>query len=279
MRKLIFAAPLVLGLASLCPISSFAQSESATTAIASSNSLPETPPVRKGTTATPPLKPIGGKDSVLSRIGIGLRVSTLGPGAEVAYEVTRHINVGGGFNFFSLSENFTNGGVSYGGTVKLQSGDAHLDYFLWHSLHVSPGILFSNRSLLSATLGVPGGNTFSLSGTTYTSDSANPLAGRGALNFNNTVAPSILFGVGNLVPRDNHHFSVKFDVGGAYRGSPNVKLNFTGSVCDQNGANCQSAASYATFQNSVLAQQSKFNKDISALKFYPIIRLEFGFKL
>ena len=41
---------------------------------------------------------------MLSRMGVGISLSpTLGPGAEVAYEVTHRINVRGGFNYFSYS--------------------------------------------------------------------------------------------------------------------------------------------------------------------------------
>ena len=216
---------------------------------------------------------------MLSRMGVGISLSpTLGPGAEVAYEVTPRINIRGGFNFFSYTTNFNNSGVSYGGTLKFESGEAHLDYFLWHSLHVSPGVLFSTGNMLSTNLSVPGGNTFSLSGTTYDSNSASPIAGTGTLKFN-TVAPSILFGIGNLVPHGGHRFSMKFEIGGAYRGTPNIALNFTGSPCQQNGTNCLPVSSNQTFQTSVAAQQAKFNNDISFLKFYPIISLGFGFRL
>jgi hypothetical protein len=212
-------------------------------------------------------------------MGVGISLSpTLGPGAEVAYEVTPRINIRGGFNFFSYTTNFNNSGVNYGGTLKFESGEAHLDYFLWHSLHVSPGVLFSTGNLLSANLSVQGGNTFTLSGTTYESNSVSPIAGTGTLKFN-TVAPSILFGIGNLVPHGSHRFSMKFEIGGAYRGTPNIALNFTGSACQQNGTNCVPVTSNQMFQTSVAAQQTKFNNDISFLKFYPIISLGFGFRL
>jgi hypothetical protein len=284
LRKVMFAVLLLaLGLANLYPGSCLAQSESTTlamaTPVAPSDVAP--PPTASTSAPAPNLTPISAGregDFGLSRVGVGVKMSTLGPGAEMAYALTRHIDVRGGFNYLNYTDTFTNDGVNYGGTLKFESGEVHLDYFLWHSLHVSPGLLFSNGSPLNATLGVPAGETFTLSGTTYESNAANVVAGTGALKFN-TVAPSILLGVGNLVPRGDHRFSVRFEIGGAFRGTPTTALNFTGSVCDTTGNNCPNIATDSTFQSSVASQQAKFNNDISFLKFYPIISLGFGFKL
>ena len=283
MRISKIAAPLLLFcLMNLCPAPSFAQSESSTVAMAapSAASTDTSHPAATASASAPnPSAAEGGSGPILSRMGVGISISpTLGVGAEAAYEVTPRINVRGGFNYFSYTANFNNSGVTYGGTLKLESGEVHLDYFLWHSLHVSPGVLFSPGNMLNANLSVPGGNTFTLSGTTYQSSQASPVAGTGSLKFN-TVAPSILFGLGNLVPRGRHRFSMKFDIGGAFRGTPTTALNFTGSVCQQNGTNCTAVSSNQSFQTNVTAQQTKFNNDISVLKFYPIISFGFGFRL
>lgn len=283
MRIWKFGATLLLfGSLYFYPASAFAQSEGSTIAMAAPAALfPALPqPASAGAASLPNPSPAeGGGSNVLSRMGVGISLSpTLGPGAEVAYEVTHRINVRGGFNYFSYSANFNNSGVSYGGTLKFESGEVHLDYFLWRSLHVSPGILFSPGNLLSANLSVPAGNTFTLSGTTYESSSASPISGTGSLKFN-TVAPSILFGLGNLVPRGRRRVSMKFEIGGAYRGTPGTVLNFTGTACLQNGTNCLPVNNNPAFQSSVAAQQTKFNNDISFLKFYPIISLGVGFRL
>lgn len=246
--------------------------------------LPDAPSVAGSRSATaaivpsqaPTVSTIGNHG--LSRVGVGISMSILGPGVEAAYEVTPRINVRGGFNFFNYADSFTNDGVNYSGTLKLESGETYLDYFLWRSLHVSPGLLFSKADPLNANLTVLGGNTFTLSGTTFESNPASPVGGTGTLKLK-TVAPAILFGFGNLVPRGRHRFSMRFELGGAFRGTPTVALNFTGSACDSTGANCQSANANSTFQNSILSQQNKFNNDISFLKFYPIVSLGFGFKL
>jgi hypothetical protein len=286
LRKSIIAVPLfVLIIANMHNLNAFAQSQGPAIAMAD----PATAPVATGASATaqPSAAPAGSAAAQteaagaqgLSRMGIAINLSpTLGPGIETAYEVTQRINVRGAFNFFKYTDNLTSDGVNYGGSLKLQSEQINVDYFLWRSLHVSPGLLVSDGNLLTAALGVPGGQTFTLSGTTFESDPANPLGGTGALKFNR-VAPSILVGFGNLVPRGYRRFSVAFEIGGAYRGTPKIGLDFTGNACSQIAMVCQPVASYAAFENSVTEQQTKFTKDISFLKFYPIISLEFGFRL
>ena len=264
--------------------SSFAIPDAAVTAIPAPQpanaSFALTAAVPAAAAAQPNAQPAPPSDvPVLSRIGVGFHMGTLGPGADVGYRLTKRINIRGAVNYFSISETFNNKGTTYGGTIKLESGEVHLDYFLWRSLHVTPGILFSNGNLFAGTLSVPSGQTFTLNSHTYTSGpSPNPIAGTGQLKFD-TVAPSVLFGIGDLVPRGKHHFSVRFEVGGAFRGTPTVGLNFTGDVCTNGGETCGSTTSNAQFQTDVAAQVAKFNNDISVLKFYPILQFGVGFRL
>lgn len=277
MRNVSFAFSLLL-VTSLAALPSLAQSAQSGFAIPDAAVATLTSPSPANPVpATPPAAPSpAGDASVLSRIGVGIHMGLLGPGADVGYRLSRKMNIRGGVNYFSITENFNSNGVTYGGNIKLESGEAHLDYFLWRSLHVTPGVLFSNGNLFAGTIDVPGGQSFTLNHDNYTSDAANPVAGTGQLKFNK-VAPSILFGIGDLVPRGKHRFSVRLEVGGAFRGTPTVGLNFTGSVCQ--GSTCQSAASDAQFQTDVAAQVNKFNNDISVLKFYPVLQFGVGFRL
>ena len=213
-----------------------------------------------------------------SRIGAGIKVSTLGAGAEAAFEVSNHINIRGGVNYFSYGRNFTNSGINYGATLRLQSWEAHLDYFIGHTFHVSPGLLIYNGNRLNANITVPAGQSFTLSNTDYISSATNPVSGTGVLKFAK-VAPSFMFGFGNLVPRGRHHFSVNFEMGAVYQGAPMVGLNLVGTACDSSGANCQNVTTDSGIQSNIQAQQEKYNHDVSPFRFYPVISLGFGFKL
>lgn len=211
-----------------------------------------------------------------SRIGIGVKVSTLGAGIEVATPLTRKFNVRGGFNMMRLNHTFTNNGIQYNGQLQFQSAEAHLDWFPIGGIHVSPGLLFYNGNQITANATVPGGQDFSVGGTSYQSDSVTPVAGTGKLNFMKT-APSLMVGVGNLIPRNGRHYSFMFEVGAVYEGSARVALNLTGNVCDTSGLNCRSISGDSTVQANVQAQQVKIQHDVNPYRFFPVVSLGVGF--
>jgi len=224
--------------------------------------------------ATPASESSGRRSA--SRIGIGVKFSDLGVGVEAATPLFRRINVRGGFNFFRYSRAITNDGIVYDGQLHLQSGEAHLDWFPFGGFHVSPGLLFYNGNAVIATAAIPGGKTFSLGGTTYESDPAVPVTGAGTLDFVK-VAPSIMAGFGNLIPRNGRHYSFLFEIGAVYQGSARVALNFAGNVCDPTGTICRSIASDPTVQANILSQQQKIKNDVNPYRFFPVISGGIGF--
>jgi len=209
-------------------------------------------------------------------VGIGVKVSTLGIGGEVAIAVSHRTNVRFGFNAFSYGHTFDKDGATYKGNLDLRSAQATYDIFLVKGLHVSPGVLFYNGNQVTANVSVPGGQTFTLSNTTYMSAAADPVAGTGKLSVYK-AAPMVLFGIGNLVPR-THHFSTSFEIGAAYQGPPRVALNLGGSACDSTGLFCRSIASDPTIQSNIAAEQTKLNKSASPYKFYPVLSFGVGYK-
>jgi hypothetical protein len=232
-----------------------------------------------GETASPePSEPASkrpGQNSY-SKVGIGVKFSTLGVGIEAATPLTYKLNIRGGFNFFRYSRGITNNGIQYDGHLHFQSGEAHLDWFPLGGFHVSPGLLFYNGNSLIASAAVPGGQTFSLGGTTYMSDPTAPVTGTGKLDFVK-VAPSLMLGVGNLIPRNGRHYSFLFEIGAVYQGSARVALNFAGNVCDPTGTICGPIATDPTVQANVLAQQQKIQKDVNPYRFFPVISAGIGF--
>jgi hypothetical protein len=214
--------------------------------------------------------------TAFSRIGIGVKVSTLGAGIEVATPLAGRFNLRGGFNIFRYSRPITDNGIHYEGQLQFQSAEAHLDWFPFGGFHVSPGLLFYNGNQLTATAAVPGGQTFSVGGTTYESDPATPVTGTGKLDFVK-VSPSIMVGIGNLVPRNGRHYSLMFEVGGAYQGSARVALNLAGNVCDTTGTVCRAISSDPTVQANIQSQQVKIQNDLNPYRFFPVISAGIGF--
>jgi hypothetical protein len=209
-------------------------------------------------------------------IAVGVKVSTLGIGGEVAIAVSHRSNVRFGFNAFSYGDTFVKDGVTYKGNLDLRSAQATYDMFLLKEFHVSPGVLFYNGNKVSANASVPGGQSFTLSNTTYVSAAADPITGTGKLTVYK-AAPMLLVGFGNLVPR-SRHFSTSFEIGAAYQGPPRVTLNLSGSACDSTGLFCRSISSDPTIQANVVSEQAKLNKSASPYKFYPVLSFGVGFK-
>lgn len=228
---------------------------------------------------TPPCSAQKEKWTVGSKIGVGVRLSLLGVGGEVATPLTRRSNLRGGFNLFSYSRRFDKDQVTYVGDLSFRSVEAHYDWFPFAgSFHLSPGVMVYNGNQVNATASVAPRQTFTLSSTTYFSDPANPVTGNGLIDFRK-AAPTFLLGWGNLIPRRHgRHFSVPIEVGVVFTGSPRAALSLSGNVCNVNGTGCRSIGSDTTVQNNIKSEQDKINNNISALKVYPVISIGFGYK-
>jgi hypothetical protein len=227
----------------------------------------------------PPAKSKTASDGDTNRIGIGVKGSLLGGGVEVAARVTHRTNLRAGFNILSYSRGFNKDGIAYNGQLSFKTVEAHYDIFPFAGgFHVSPGVLAYIGDPITANATVPGGQSFTLGGITYYSDaSPNQVTGNGKIDFNR-AAPMATIGWGNLVPRrHNKHFSVPFEIGVAFQGSPKATLNFSGNVCESPGVNCRPAATDTGVQANIQSEQTKINNSMSFFKAYPIISVGFGY--
>lgn len=212
-----------------------------------------------------------------AKAAVGLKFSTLGAGAEIATPVTHRSNIRFGFNAFSYSTGLDKDNIHYNADMQLRSIEAHYDFFPFDGgFHISPGFLAYLASPVKAASTVQGGQTFTLGGTTFLSDPSNPVKGTGKLDFHR-AGPSVTVGWGNLLPRSTKRFTVPFEVGIVYQGSPKATLNLTGSACDPSGLNCRSTAD-PIIQSHVQSEQTKINNDINYFQVYPIVSIGFGFK-
>lgn len=216
----------------------------------------------------------------LPRLGIDLRVSTLGPGIEASTAVLRKANIRAGFNYFSYSLSQTKKGLTYDGQLHFASAEAFFDWFPFGgNYHISPGLLIYNGNHADASLSAAGGTKFTLNGDTYYSSQASPLTGTASVALNsNKVSPAILFGWGNPLPRTRKHVIFNVEGGVVFMGSPNAVLNLSGSTCTVNGTQCQSITDNSKIQSDIQVQQTKINNDISFFKCFPVISFGFGYK-
>ena len=211
-------------------------------------------------------------------IGIGVNVSTLGAGIQGAVSVTSRSNLRAGLNAFNFDHSFVKDGIDYSGQLKLRSALITYDQFLIGGFHISPGVLIYDGNRVSASASVPAGQPFTLGGRDFYSNQANPVSGSGALSAGK-VAPMILLGFGNLLPRSERHFGLNFEAGVVYQGSPRATLSLAGSSClISPSSGCANTATDQTVQTSLLSEQAKLNSELTPFKFYPVVSIGFSYK-
>ncbi len=223
----------------------------------------------------------------LSRVAVGAGFSPLGVGLVTAVNVTRHLDVRATGNFFNYSTTFNTNGFNIDARLSMASAGASLDYYPFHwGLRLSPGILFYNQNGATASAPVTPGSSFTLNDQTFYAATPNSALGRTALSGTGTVglnatkpAFTMTTGIGNLIPRSGRHWSIPFEIGAAFTGSPTVNMSLTGWACyDQAQTECTDVADpknpiAVQIQGDLQSQLAKWRNDLDPLKVYPIVSL------
>jgi hypothetical protein len=247
----------------------------------SSLSGPDAPIAAPAIVAVPP--PLHAKNTSqdsrrvlpFSRIAIGTKTGTLGLGGQIATPLTRWLNLRGGVDFFNFGYGFAQDGANYNGQLHLKSGLVSLDWFPFRfGFHISPGVLIF-KSGVAATLFVPGGNTFSLGDTDFTSSPSDPVTGNASVVFSRSIMPALTLGFGNMIAREGRHWSVPLEIGAAYTGHYTSQLNLAGSACTP--GICRSTSD-PTIQQSVAQEQTSLNESMKHYQIYPIVTTGVSYK-
>jgi hypothetical protein len=214
----------------------------------------------------------------LPRLGIGVKVGTLGIGFQVGTSLTDRINIRGGANFFNFNDSITEHGVLYNGTLKLRSVEAKLDLMVIGGFRVTPGLLLYNNNGFTATATATGQSGFTLGGVTYNNFSPDPLNGGASLTLNK-FSPTLGIGFGNLLPRSFRHWSLSTDLGVVFQGSPQFGLALSGSACVNGSAVCQPIMTLPGASQNIESERLKIQNDLKPFKYYPEVSFMFGWKL
>jgi hypothetical protein len=215
-----------------------------------------------------------------SALAVGVGIGVGGIGFDVATPLARKFNLRGTGDFFRYNATITENSVTYGGDIQLASGGAVLDWFPFGgAFRLSVGVTAYNGNQLTGTASLNPNQSFTINGNTYYSSATDPAHASATLQLGTRAAPSFSFGWGNMVPRKvGKHFSFPVAIGFVYVGQPKVDLVFGGSTCNSVGTACQSIANNPTFQSDLAAQKAKYQNDLSALRFYPILSFGIGYK-
>lgn len=204
------------------------------------------------------------------------KISSLGAGADLAVAIRPKHTVRVGVNALMYGRRFDRDGIIYHGDLHLMNADALWDFFPFGGrFHLSGGALLYNGNKLSVVGNVPAGQQFDIGSDSYRSSTTDPIHGTGSLRMNK-IAPMAMVGFGNPAHGENK-LAMSVDVGVAYVGSPKVTLSFAGSACDASGLNC-SSATQSDFQQSVVDEQAKLNRNVSSYQFYPVVQLSIGYR-
>jgi len=228
-----------------------------------------------------PYNCMGQSGASLPKFGLSVNAGTLGAGIQAATAVTRKSNVRFGFSYFRYDGNFTSSkdNIAFAGTLRLESAEVLYDQYIGKGFHISPGVAIYDGNQATGNASVPAGQTFKLNNVSYYSAAGDPATGTGSFT-SGTIAPEFLLGFGNLLPRSTRHFTVNFDLGVIFTRSPVIKLNLMGSACiNSPTSGCTPISGDSSVQSNLLAEQAKLNHDAGPyLKYWPVIRLGFGYK-
>jgi hypothetical protein len=248
-----------------------------------------------------PVRNVPAAAGPFSRVALGVGVSPLGMGLQLATNISSHFNLRGTGNIFKYTDNFTTNGFNASAQLNLASAGASLDFYPFRAgFRLSPGLLFYNGNQLTVSTTVPAGNSFTLNGQTFysgdpaTTPGATPITGNATLGLNSTKpAFTITTGWGNMIPRKGGHLSFPFELGVAITGSPSVNVNLGGWACESElvtpggGTGVRPAATTTQLvcanlsdstnpvsvdvQTNLQTQEAKWRSDLDPLKTYPII--------
>lgn len=190
-------------------------------------------------------------------VGVGVRAGTQGAGAEVAVGVNKWLAVRGGFYGLNVSESVEESGIDYDGTLKLGSAGVLADFFpLGGKFRLTAGA-FSNDN--EVELVATPTQSQEIGGTTYTPAQIGQLLGQ--VSFDDT-APYAGIGWGNLAR--GKRFGFLFDLGVLGQGSPDVRLDSTGS---------------GVSEGDLRSEERQLEDDLSEFDIWPVISFGLSIRL
>jgi hypothetical protein len=209
-------------------------------------------------------------------VAVSLNANTLGASAEVATPISQTLNLRSSFNMISFNYPFSVDGIGYAARLHLRSSGTTLDWFpLRGSFHISPGLLYV-KNTLSAPMSVGPGQNFELGGQPFVNSVGDPVHGNAAIVFPHSVAPMLLLGFGNIIPRSGRHLTVPFEVGAAYTGAPQINVTLNGTACATEG--CVSFAQNQQAQDSLKQEVHDINEDLKRVPVFPILSLGVAYR-
>lgn len=211
-----------------------------------------------------------------STFAIAFKADTLGAGIDLATPLSRSFNLRASVNIFAFGYPFNIDGVDYNAQLRFRSGQLSLDWFPEHGgFHISPGLLYF-RNDLSSLAAVPAGQYFELGSQGFINSVDDPVNGTASVTYPRSIAPTLMVGFSNIIPRSGRHLSMPYELGVAYTGTPRVHVALNGTACTFEG--CFDMSTNPETQQSLAKEVDKLNKDLKYLPLYPIVSIGLAYR-
>jgi hypothetical protein len=268
MLRILFVLILAL---QLYPLAAVAQLASASSIYFSSDSDPDLTPDFHLSTAAGQVEPAAYRRRAFTRFTVSGNVSTLGTEAQIATNLSSHLDLRMIGGYLNLTHYFTQSNFDINLNLEMPHAAALVDYYPFHNgFRISPGYLFHNTNRVRADLAAEPGATFTINNVEWTSSITDPVHGTGRLLLGGT-GPMIMTGWGHILSRSHRHFTFPIEGGVAFIRSPSASFNLAGEICSPQQTNCQPAATYPEFSSNLAAQVASWNKRVAPFHIYPVI--------
>lgn len=211
-----------------------------------------------------------------SRFAVAMKMSSLGVGGDLAIHVRGRWNLRAGVNGFTYHRRVSDSGITYDAALRLRSIQAVVDWFPFaNPFHISPGAAVYNGNQVVANAIVPVNKALSADGQTFTSSANDPVIAA-ARSTTRKVAPLVLLGFGNPVPKKKH-LAFYSDFGVVFQGPPNVQILVAGTACDATGMHCQKVTNDKDLKSDLESGRKAMQQDLGFMRFYPILSFSIGY--
>ncbi len=195
-------------------------------------------------------------------MALGIKMGTLGVGAEMTFGLLPHLNARVGINGFSYGYSTTVEEIDYDFDLNLFSGSLLADWhFLGGAFRLTGGIVLNQNGLdLKANTAR---DRYIIDDIAYSVNDVGRL--RGTIDFN-TISPYLGIGWGNAVG-ENSRLSFFIDLGLLFQGSPQADLDVTGPI-----------GSDPEFQRHLRNEEKEIEDETDKYTVYPVIAIGVAFK-
>lgn len=196
-------------------------------------------------------------------IAVGAKVSTLGVGVDLTTNVAENLNVRAGVQLAQYGVDAESDGVNYEADLELFSGLLTAEWHVFDGgFRINGGLLVHDNKVTGTGYATQDA-TYTINDTVYTAADVGRLDAEISYN---SVAPYLGIGWGNPVS-EGSNWTVSFDLGVAFMGSPSVDVSASGPI-----------ASNASFMADLEQERKDLEDDLGSFSYYPVIALGLSYK-